>query len=169
MSRLCEKNNDSSSIKRDRICCSSTVQWTLDMYISGFVCQEYLLLSILYPLVICLTNIICSHKYLLTRGNSATRNRIRMTMRSLVVLSVCLCLLLMLLLLTSFLSDRALSFLAFSSAYDTRYDNLYLKKLLFIFWPKINKQKRSVEYISHISSSSLWLLLCRYFQSFREK
>ena len=120
------------------------------MYISGFVCQEYLLLSILYPLVICLTNIICSHKYLLTRGNSATRNRIRMTMRSLVVLSVCLCLLLMLLLLTSFLSDRALSFLAFSSAYDKRYDNLYLQKLLFLFWPKISRKEMLNTYLTYL-------------------
>ena len=79
-------------------------------------------------------------KQIFTKGNSATKNRIRMTMRSFVVLSVCLCLLLTLALLLffdCFLSLRAISFLFCSCAC-----NRFLDILIFTSLAKLYKLSR---------------------------
>ena len=82
-------------------------------------------------------------KQIFTKGNSATKNRIRMTMRSFVVLSVCLCLLLTLALLLffdCFLSLRAISFLFCSCAC-----NGFLDILIFTSLAKLYKLSRRNE------------------------
>ena len=114
-------------------------------------------------------------KQIFTKGNSATKNRIRMTMRSFVVLSVCLCLLLtlaLLLFLDCFLSLRAISFLFCSCAcngFYVRYiliftspaklyklsrlnENRFSPNSLCALWPKLSLLNQKINGFSHINT-----------------